>query len=501
MKFSNPTDNAMLYKDVTQWLRNKTFLMLFLGLLATAEVICAIVVSVPTDPGEAGPIIFSFLAFLLFVYVLVIAFMGHGLTSREFANQTFELYEISGMSLERMVWGKLLSMLSQFLFGFFCIVPFLFFAFILGGLDFYLVLATVLAALVFTPPFYLAALAISFLTKKKTLATLGRGLGILGLLILMWWGSALVLSLVFRGRMGFNLSDFVKNLFTLNKDTLIGLGVFFGFYIQILLFLFYLCCNAISAATDSRETAVKVLFCTLAASWMTFFAVVMAYEGFEKEPSYIACIGFMIVVCVAGMLWYYNRLEIPVMARIRRERARRPWTRFAHFVFLPGPAGAVRTLLLLWLIVIAYWVFVFAFAGQWGPGHPADVRQLMASVSIPLAAPFFIAFPGCLLLGFKKIRSSPAAMRMIVLFWWVLIGLVLLILAMIALHGNAEFSAVTDGIIVFLAAALSPLSSPFTDTKSTYINAVPTVRIILGLCGIALLARTLRARRKKEAAP
>lgn len=40
------------------------------------------------------------------VYALIIAFLGNGLTSREFMNRTFELYELSGMSLERMVGGN-----------------------------------------------------------------------------------------------------------------------------------------------------------------------------------------------------------------------------------------------------------------------------------------------------------------------------------------------------------------------------------------------------------
>src|SRR6188768_909317 len=124
-------DNAMLYKDITQWLRNRTFVALFFGLLLLAEGISVFIMSLGEEIQQPGPAVFYSLYCILIVYGLIIAFMGHGLTAREFANRTFELYELSGMSLERMIGGKLLSMVYEFLFGFFCIVPFMFFAYFL----------------------------------------------------------------------------------------------------------------------------------------------------------------------------------------------------------------------------------------------------------------------------------------------------------------------------------------------------------------------------------
>jgi hypothetical protein len=63
-------DNAMLYKDLTQWLRNKTFVGLFFGLLLLAEGISVFVSSITKTPGNAGPVVFSLL--LLFTF-----FMDH----------------------------------------------------------------------------------------------------------------------------------------------------------------------------------------------------------------------------------------------------------------------------------------------------------------------------------------------------------------------------------------------------------------------------------------
>jgi hypothetical protein len=147
-------DNAMLYKDLTQWLRNKTFLGLFFGLLLLSEGISIFVSSLPTDAGKAGPVVFNLLLMVLSFYGLIIAFSGYNLTSKEFQNRTFELYELSGMSLEKMIRGKFLSMIAQFLFGFFCIVPFLFFSYLLGGLDFYTILGVLILAAILVPRFF-----------------------------------------------------------------------------------------------------------------------------------------------------------------------------------------------------------------------------------------------------------------------------------------------------------------------------------------------------------
>src|SRR5690606_1846702 len=126
----------MFYKDITQWLRNRTFASLFFGLLLVAETLSLFIIAGSDEISNPGTSMFYTLFLVLIIYAMLIAYLGNALTSREFVNRTFELYELSGMSLERMVGGKVLSMLYQFFFGFFCLVPFMFFAYFLGGLDF-----------------------------------------------------------------------------------------------------------------------------------------------------------------------------------------------------------------------------------------------------------------------------------------------------------------------------------------------------------------------------
>ena len=56
-------DNAMLYKDVTQWMRNRTFATLFIGLLVVAELIAVTVSVIPfNQKADAGVAAYTFLA-------------------------------------------------------------------------------------------------------------------------------------------------------------------------------------------------------------------------------------------------------------------------------------------------------------------------------------------------------------------------------------------------------------------------------------------------------
>lgn len=52
-------DNAMFYKDITQWLRNKTFGSLFFGLLIIAEAISLLVIAGSDDISQPGVTMFT----------------------------------------------------------------------------------------------------------------------------------------------------------------------------------------------------------------------------------------------------------------------------------------------------------------------------------------------------------------------------------------------------------------------------------------------------------
>jgi hypothetical protein len=155
-------DNALLYKDITQWLRRRLFGYLYFGLLILAEFITLLVGFFSVGSQETGKDNFYALFSVLCIYAVVIALVGYKKISDEYLNQTFDLYIITGLTNQKMVLGMLFSMFGQFLFGFFCIVPFLFFSYFMGGLDFILIITMLVNVCMWVIPFYLVCIMFAF---------------------------------------------------------------------------------------------------------------------------------------------------------------------------------------------------------------------------------------------------------------------------------------------------------------------------------------------------
>lgn len=80
-------------------------------------------------------------------------------------------------------------MIYQFAFGFFCLVPFMFFSYFLGGLDFFEMLMGTLLAWLLAVPLYLAALSGALIGRYKQITLLTR-LASGFSLRLVWWCSS-----------------------------------------------------------------------------------------------------------------------------------------------------------------------------------------------------------------------------------------------------------------------------------------------------------------------
>lgn len=504
MRLSTLYDNAMLYKDVTQWMRNKTFSTLFFGLLAVSLLVSALIISLPIEQqGVAGPTTFAILVSVLLGYTMIIAFTGYGLTTREFMNRTFELYELSGMSLEKMTLGKLLSMFTQFFFGFFCIVPFLFFAFILGGLDFYVVFAAAIATALITPPIYLLALLVSLASRVKAVATLAKIAGLLIIIIVVPWIALYFIITIAQGGRS-ELDDFVeflKLLLSFDADAILGTVVFFAFYFQICLMMFYFCCNAISPGVDSRELHIKLLTLILGLSWFTFFCYMTSQFGFDEGVGYFAMVPLYFVMCLVGLVFYYNRLHEPIMARNRHVRAKWTLTRIVHFWLAASAWGGFRTILLLMCLSVVG-AFGLMFAATISPRgiSPGDAEDIFHATSLVIQVPFFLAFPAGFLLNFGAMRKRFVNLRMGVLMWWVVVGVGLFTNLMVFSHNSRFEHTVLVKALEFLSLCLSPISSVMipTASKLSFEALTPWLRIFMGGIGIFLMYSSLRRRETLE---
>jgi len=487
-------DNAMLYKDLTQWLRNKTFVGLFFGLLLLAEGVSIFLSSVSLEAGKAGPVVFGILFAVLFWYGLIIAFLGYSLTAREFQNHTFELYELSGMSLEKMIRGKFLSMIAQFLFGFFCIVPFFFFSYLLGGVDFYSIFGMLLLTAFGMPPLYLLALTVALHGQKtKAFATVLRFAAGGALL---WVGWMILVSVRPGGGGSFivYMGKIVMEIVAGGGSALFFLGVFATFHLLFCLLLFYLNCNAVSPVTDSREGAVKFYASILCLGFMVW-EVAMCYSSGggrawgEKIFGVLPALLLLPIECLLGLLYFWGPMEFPLMARRRQEQLRWRPIRFLSYWFIVGPAGTFRTLLLLWGAATVFLVWA-----NTGPSsHTFPYRDsISAFVFILLAVPFWVVFPGGLLLGLKRFRYNPTLLRVTLFFWWLGAGLVFLF------AGSGRYGASLSSF-EYLGAVLTPLSA-FSILLHSDAMMMGVVWFCAGALGLVLMARTLYRRSRLEEA-
>ncbi|MBN1868768.1 hypothetical protein JW916_15920 [Candidatus Sumerlaeota bacterium] len=484
-------DNAMVYKDITQWLRNRTFLALFFGLLVLSEAVGLVCVSIPAEAGEMGPVAFGILSGVLALFVMTIALMGMTLTYREFHNRTFELYSLSGMSLERTIGGKSISMFAQFLFGFCCIVPFMFFSFLLGGLDFYLIFAVALSIAVAVPPLCLLALCTALHFRFKGFGILLWVGGIVvTILVASYISLFFIITIATRTSMPFGKPlDFFKALLDFDGDAWNGLSVFLLFYGQVCLLLFYLCCNAISPPQDSREHFVKFFAFTLTATALIAFA--SARLG--PETLIVGGVSAFVMSCAIGLCYFYKSIEVPLMfAKRQRERRFFPG-KILGVLFMPGAWGTLWTVLLIALAGGAFTGLVVSLKGS----LLSDQRAISYAL-LPCQAPYFLIFPAGFLLNFERYRGKPKALRNAVLLWWVLVGVGLVVV--VAALSDAQESnllgpgqAAASSVCQILAYVVSPISAMAVGMPE-YVelgSVLPWFRVVLGGMGVYLAIRSL----------
>jgi len=511
-RFSFIVDNAMLYKDITQWLRKKTFGLLFFGLLILCELISFTVFGIQyLDGGSAaGPAIFWMLFAVLIVYVLIVTFMGYLLTVKEYTNKTFELYELSGMSLEKIVMGKLLSMMVQFFFGFFCIVPFMFFSFVLGGIDFYLLVSVSFISILFSIPLFLISLMISLASKKSLHA--GPGRMIAAIIVVVFFiipGILQLFSFLFMGAAfgAFNpLTDYMKMLVSFDFLAWLWLFISMAFYTQFCLLIFYQCCNLISPEVDSRTTQLKVISFTICASW---FAVPLGFQIttfvqngflpnytsiFEYESLYAYILPIYFIALMGGLFIYAKKMEVPIILKLKKP-AKYFIVNLTRKWFAPSVAGTFNWLISILLLSAGFFVIMSITITSAGF---VDIRLLNA-ISLPLSVPFFLAFPAGLLITIKALRKNITLLKVIITIWWVVSAVVILIVYLFVSEGFRSADTL-EGFVSFIGVIISPVSSAFYGVANNQplSEVAPILRIPLGIVGIFILLSIIRKRKKLE---
>lgn len=386
MNPGRPLENAVLYKDLTQWFRSRAFLALFFGLLVISlGIYGAAFFSHAEARGEnvLGP-----LFILLLLYCLAIATASYNLTRADILGGSFELFELAGLTPSGIVRGKLHSLLLRFFFGFFCVAPFFMLGYFLGGVDpreMAVIFSFVCCAAFFV---FLLSLTLAFTVPRKA----GTAVSITILATLLVWGDALRL----------DFPDY--------RYSPVYFFLYWGYSLLIFntvcAFLYCLCCHSIG-----RRQGIYLARFRLTA---VLLSVLLMAETLLAEPYDPAYLGFLpllplwpFFLCFGlGFPAVFGSFSLPAMAARAAGEARGRLRRAYLFVFGPGPEGAFRTVFLLWLTGCGY--VLNALFLDLSPGAEQAV----------LVAPFFIAFPGSLFFLDRAFRKRRRMIVLFVLLFW-----------------------------------------------------------------------------------
>lgn len=477
-------DNAMFYKDVTQWLRNRTFGSLFFGLLIVAEILSLFIIFRSDDINEPGAAMFGVLFLVLTIYAVIIGYLGNSLTSKEFSNRTFELFELSGMSLEMMVGGKLVSMIYQFFFGFCCLVPFMFFSYFLGGIDFFEMIVGVLMIAIFTLPFYLVSLMMGLGSRLKQISVIVK---LASFFLLFWFVGAMFmvfLSGQFLDEFIRWITDSFKRMFAGEWEIAVVILSVIAVYAQVCLLLFYLSCNAISRQTDSREIPIKILTMTLIISWMLMFYIFNWRTGSANLPEGPMVVPVFVVLLTLAMMCYYNRPAVPPIVE-KRYRDAGPLRRAIFWMFQPGMAGGMRTIFLL------IGVTCLGFSLLAGVGT-ADKMHVYLAILVQI--PWFLSIPHIFFAWKENYRHNYAGQKSAVLACWVIGGVLLTIYFSwvgAGIYGGSYGRNSVGVFDVFLSTLVSPLTSMgVLSSSDALMESMGTaLRYGSGIFGMVLMMR------------
>jgi hypothetical protein len=484
-------DNPMLYKDITQWLRQKGFGLLFMLLLFLGEAVSILIASLSLEEGSAGPATFMTLSVILVVYGIIVIFMSTTHTMREYKDGTFELYELAGLSLEKMIFGKFVAIASEFLFGFFALAPFLFFSYQLGGVDFTVIL-TVLGGIGLAVPIAaVSSIAFAFMNRKK-----GKSVGsvfgriLIGLVIFIAFNYVVVFIVLILGSSSFFSSggSFVKRLFEFDTDAIFASLAFLYIYILGWTLFFFIGCHRISPKCDTRETAIKFLTFLIACSVVVKSAYDFALSN-DKTDLRLGAILLFIMPLVTGLMFVFGRAKPPRMAIKRRDAAKLAFSRWVYFLFESGAKGTQRTLFL-------YTLAACAFLGVAVIQTPAkSYWETVEVCGIAFMAPYFVAMATSIFLTIGSLRQAQSgAFAASVLIFWVISGAILMIVTGTYTNGYNQFGETYQQILGLLCIVGSPISAlsvlSIKDIMTPEVKAL--VEIILGLWGLWQMNRVIR---------
>ena len=408
----------MIYKEIRQSLRGKTFGLLTMGLLALPLLIIFIgTFAMAKGAKESGAGCFIALIVSFSIYIFGMLISQSKKSSDETHTVSFELFSLGGMKPEKVIRGKLATLMLYYIFALSCILPTMIASYFLGGLDIYMVLTTVATSLIIAVPLFMLVIIFSYTNfsfgkkkKKKSSSIIFRIIAFIFFINII---SPLV-RFLFMGRLLHHMGGSSTSSIYSSLPALIIFGTLL--YTAICFFLFYIACHQLCGKINSKLMEIR-LFGTLCA----ILSVTLLPPSFQTTVTiffYTALIMYLL-----GIQYKNNNLPTGL----------RPKNRFLQISNKIFGGGNQTNQRFLFFSQILYCTFLFALISLSTPSKffIGNSKPFLYFFQIPL----WTAFPFSLAMKVKYFQKNNKNFKKLLVVLWILLS----VLFAIYLSGELSF--------------------------------------------------------------
>ncbi len=464
----------MIYKDLAQWFQRKTFAVHYILFFGVCQLIFTLGYVISLADDTAGPIgqgLAGILAATLVGIAYILSGQSFMLIRSEMQSRTMELFLLSGLSLERIILGRWVTVLFQFLLCGVVLVPFMLGSIFFGGVDPFSVVASIVLTIIIVLLLSMYAILAAVLTQNKhvkfllALSTFGILLG-LTIFCFITWG-------MFLADESGNAISGIAYLMRVSLEgdwvAISGL-LFMGLVIvELLVFMFYMACHAIRPSSDTRARHIQLSALVILLTYLGVFLFSLIFNSYDDDDLIgYSTILFFILLAV-GLVSLFGPEQRPMMD-IARERRNGLLKRLVMAPTGHDVGGSSRFALLVLAICSLFSIGINMVGGVRTDDY--------SFAGVIMLVPWYLVFPGFLLRMNKKLAANHTALRVILVAWWVFSGIFFSIISAIFFRDSEPLN--------ILAALITPAWGWFISMNND-IEVVFALQFLLGIFSCILI--------------
>lgn len=367
--------NPILVKEMRQTLKSRQFIGSFMIMLAASWLITlfGLLLSGPQLETEGGGKLF-FSAYYLALTVTICIVVPFGafrslLSERDL--QTYEVLSITTLRPSQVVWGKLLSAVTQSFMHFSVISPFIAFTYLLKGIDLFTILFLLLVSLCWSTALSMGALTVSTVAKHRQWQV-PTTLMIMGGLVSASSQLAWLTTAGLAGQLRFDRLEFW--LFC---------GTMLAYAIAYFVLCFQICVTQLTFDSDNRSTRVRlsvaaIFWMTIGLGWLSYNG---SWTGGPIDTGSLQAVTVLMAIQL-GVLGLFIVTEPDELSRrVRRSTKRVRWFPTLFAMLFPGGSRGLL-FILFHLIALAGLAGAFAWNRVTPPASPVPVVNFVIAVCL-----------------------------------------------------------------------------------------------------------------------